>query len=85
MRLGPLVASCGWLARVDAVKAQFTLHESWNELKRYTNLRPEKVREIPQAASNADHLGEAVKLPVSTGPNLPSVAADQLAPQDPSR
>lgn len=28
--------------------AQFTLHESWNELKRYTNLRPEKVREIPE-------------------------------------
>lgn len=38
--------------------AQFTLHESWNELKRYTNLRPEKVREIPQAASNADQLNE---------------------------
>jgi len=36
--------------------AQFTLHESWNELKRYTNLRPEDVREIPQAASNADRL-----------------------------
>jgi integrase len=27
--------------------AQFTLHESWNELKRYTNIRPENVREIP--------------------------------------
>jgi len=27
--------------------AQFTLHESWNELKRYTNLRPENMREIP--------------------------------------
>ncbi|GFE87726.1 tyrosine-type recombinase/integrase [Steroidobacter agaridevorans] len=40
--------------------AQFTLHESWNELKRYTNLRPEKVREIPQPASNADHLTEDV-------------------------
>ena len=26
--------------------AQFTLHESWNELKRYTNLRPENVREL---------------------------------------
>jgi integrase len=26
--------------------AQFTLHDSWNELKRYTNLRPAKVREI---------------------------------------
>ena len=26
--------------------AQFTLHESWNELKRYTNLNPENVREL---------------------------------------
>jgi len=40
--------------------AQFTLHESWNELKRYTNLRPEKMREIPLPASNADHLSEDV-------------------------
>jgi hypothetical protein len=38
--------------------AQFTLHESWNELKRYTNLRPEDVREIARAASNADRLEE---------------------------
>jgi integrase len=28
---------------------QFTLHESWNELKRYTNLRPENVREMLSA------------------------------------
>jgi integrase len=33
--------------------AQFTLHESWNELKRYTNLRPEKVREIPDEVAEA--------------------------------
>jgi integrase len=26
--------------------AQFTLHDSWNELKRYANLKPEDVREI---------------------------------------
>jgi integrase len=26
--------------------AQFTLHDSWNELKRYTNLRPENVRDL---------------------------------------
>lgn len=26
--------------------AQFTLHESWNELKRYTNLKPENLRDI---------------------------------------
>lgn len=27
--------------------AQFTLHDSWNELKRYANLRPENLRDIP--------------------------------------
>jgi integrase len=27
--------------------AQFTLHDSWNELKRYANLRPEHIRELP--------------------------------------
>jgi integrase len=26
--------------------AQFTLHDSWNELKRYTNLRPENVPDL---------------------------------------
>jgi len=26
--------------------AQFTFHRSWEELKRYTNLRPENLREI---------------------------------------
>lgn len=30
--------------------ALFTLHESWNDLKRYANLRPGKVREL--SASN---------------------------------
>jgi hypothetical protein len=29
--------------------AQFTRHESWNELKRYTNLRPENIRDLPGA------------------------------------
>jgi integrase len=29
--------------------AQFTLHESWNELKRYTNLKPERVHELKSA------------------------------------
>jgi integrase len=31
--------------------AQFTLHESWNELKRYTNLKPENVRELKSVAA----------------------------------
>ncbi|MCC6632472.1 MAG: tyrosine-type recombinase/integrase [Gammaproteobacteria bacterium] len=34
--------------------AQFTLHESWNDLKRYTNLKPENLRDIaPPAARRA--------------------------------
>ncbi|MEX2150284.1 MAG: tyrosine-type recombinase/integrase [Steroidobacteraceae bacterium] len=31
--------------------AQFTLHDSWNELKRYTNLKPENLRDIVSATS----------------------------------
>jgi integrase len=34
--------------------AQFTLHDSWNELKRYTNLKPENLREIMAPALLAD-------------------------------
>lgn len=37
--------------------AQFTLHDSWNELKRYTNLRPEQTRDLPLA--NAEATGGA--------------------------
>jgi integrase len=32
--------------------AQFTLHESWNELKRYTNLKPEDLRDIAPPVAN---------------------------------
>jgi len=38
--------------------AQFTLHDSWNELKRYTNLRPENVRDIRPASPNTDTSAE---------------------------
>jgi integrase len=31
--------------------AQFTLHDSWNELKRYANLRPENLRELAAPAA----------------------------------
>lgn len=31
--------------------AQFTLHDSWNELKRYANLRPENLRDITAPAA----------------------------------
>ncbi len=37
--------------------AQFTLHDSWNELKRYANLRPENLRDItaPAAPNGSPH------------------------------
>jgi integrase len=46
--------------------AQFTLHESWNELKRYTNLKPERVRELrsPEAlAALRPHGRQAIVVP----------------------
>jgi integrase len=58
--------------------AQFTLHESWNELKRYTNLRPENVREIGSAGTEP--------APIRPMPNnvitLPVRAAGQSVPRD---
>ncbi len=51
--------------------AQFTLHHSWNELKRYANLKPENVRELmPPAAQDAPHHSRGAILvpsPVATG------------------
>ncbi len=54
--------------------AQFTLHESWNELKRYTNLRPEKVREI-----------EAVSAPLAPAESSRDERSTVKAPSPPSR
>jgi hypothetical protein len=59
--------------------AQFTLHESWNELKRYTNLRPENLREIAPPAVNK---ARAPSRKSSRAANRPSGAADQSAQQD---
>lgn len=44
---------------------QFTVHESWNELKRYTNLRPEQVRELkaPKPSSTGKEAGAKVNPP----------------------
>jgi integrase len=41
--------------------AQFTLHDSWNELKRYANLRPENLRELatPTASGGAPRRSRA--------------------------
>ena len=42
--------------------ALFSLHESWDELKRYTNLRPERMRDLtppsPAPASNEPWSGK---------------------------
>jgi integrase len=48
--------------------AQFTLHDSWNELKRYANLRPENLRdlEVPAAAPAALPRHSRARTPVSS-------------------
>ena len=59
--------------------AQFTLHESWNELKRYTNLKPENLRDIaPPAASKP----RAKRRKSSRAANQPSGAEHQSAQRD---
>jgi integrase len=62
--------------------AQFTLHESWNELKRYTNLRPENVREIGGGAPTRRSPARALPSNVIT---LPVRAGGRSAPRDPRR
>jgi len=59
--------------------AQFTLHESWNELKRYTNIRPENVRDIPPA-EGALHAPAERSIVVT---NPPAPAASRSARRDP--
>jgi integrase len=61
--------------------AQFTLHESWNELKRYTNLKPENVRELklPEARAALRAPGRQA-IVVSAQP--PSRAARQSTRRD---
>jgi integrase len=59
--------------------AQFTLHESWNELKRYTNLKPENLRDIAPATT-----GDARALPrkSSRAASQPSGDVHQSAQRD---
>lgn len=61
--------------------AQFTLHDSWNELKRYTNLRPENVRQLtpPVSRSGARHHPRG-SAPATSQPDL---FAGQSAPRGP--
>jgi len=59
--------------------AQFTLHESWNELKRYTNIRPEDLRDIPP-------LEDTLRAPPERSivvRNSPSPVANRSARRDP--
>jgi integrase len=51
--------------------AQFTLHDSWNELKRYANLKPEDVRDIiPLAQSGLPHDRCRTAINVAARPSL---------------
>ncbi len=59
--------------------AQFTLHESWNELKRYTNLKPENLRDIAASAAS-DRRDKPRKS--SRAVNRPSGDANQSVQRD---
>ncbi len=56
--------------------AQFSLHRSWTELKRYTNLRPENLREII-TLENGERVVREARVPVNT---LPCPPASELVP-----
>jgi integrase len=54
--------------------AMFTLHESWENLKRYANLKPENVRSLPQIDAHPQpsaHPGKQPK-PARKSTNAPS-------------
>jgi len=59
--------------------AQFTLHESWNELKRYTNLRPENLRDIAAPVASKPRTKRRKPSRVA---NQPSGAEHQSAQRD---
>jgi integrase len=59
--------------------AQFTLHESWNELKRYTNLKPENLRDITHSAARGPRGKPRKSFQAAT---LPSGDANQSAQRD---
>ena len=59
--------------------AQFTLHDSWNELKRYANLKPENLRDLeaPAGPNASPRHSRAVGLPASQ----PDLFGDRSAPR----
>ena len=66
--------------------AQFTLHDSWNELKRYTNLRPENLRDIASDTSIVSaSQGVAEEQSNSRAVTAPSRAADRSTRRDRQR
>ena len=62
--------------------AQFTLHDSWNELKRYTNLRAENVREIAAPKKPATQRTERPKRKVTKPSTKPSRAGGLSTQRD---
>ncbi len=58
--------------------AQFTVHDSWNELKRYTNLKPENLRDIVLATTGGAH----ARPRKSRGASPPSGDAHQSTQRD---
>jgi integrase len=62
--------------------AQFTLHDSWNELKRYTNLRAENVREITAPNQSAPGRSGRSRGKASKSATTPSRAVDQSTQRD---
>jgi integrase len=60
--------------------AQFTLHDSWNELKRYANLRPENLRDLAVPAPPRG----AARHSRASGPKAPQLDlyADQSIRRD---
>jgi integrase len=65
--------------------AQFTLHDSWNEPKRYTNLRPESVRELAPRPNSTPNSRNVIAMPSRSLSSEPSPGADQSAQPSPRR
>lgn len=59
--------------------AQFTLHDSWNELKRYANLKPENVRELAPPPT-ADSLHDRGPGAIIVGPTPARAVRRSVAP-----
>lgn len=65
--------------------AQFTLHESWNELKRYTNLRPENLRDLGSPVATTPQFPHREGSASTSSPIQPSLAAGRSNLPDRSR